>query len=326
MQKQIDKKSRYPHLLIRSKNELAKHISDAKFSKNDALDLINRVLKDYDHYWRESSESEPEKGKYVRDAKGTPLGLLLNKIDKKVLARHDSSLPNFIFGGLRGLNHIKAGKHLLGGRRKRVLLAMDIHRFFEHISAQRVNDLFRYKCGCSEEGAKLLTRLCCVPAGPKGSKSSDMILSRGFATSPRLAVWCNLDTFIKLDYAVKKKFKDHDPRLAIYVDDIGITASRVTKEDMYKFADQVEEILNADSNQPLPVNTTKTKVMSHEEGLVHLGLRLFRNKLSIDGKSLAKRNRLREKIREKMPKEQKKSLRKIYRSLTAYKQRVENVK
>lgn len=285
--------SRYPKLYIRSKNELAKHLSHNKFPKEEVLALINDVLNNFTRYWRDNEyRSEPEKEKYVRSAKRTPLGRLLDNINKTVLAPHDKMLPDFVFGGIKNMNHAKAAKYLLGKKRKRTSLKLDITRFFEQISEERVYHFFRDKCACSKKAAALLASFCCVPEGPKRNASEHKTIARGFATSSRLAVWCNLDTFIKLDRLVKKRLKGRDPRIAIYVDDIGVTASRVSKEEMGKLSFEVENLLlNADRNQKLPINKKKTKISSHEEGIEHLGLRLYRNRLSIGAKTKSKMDR-----------------------------------
>jgi len=287
--------SRYPKLYIRSKNELAKHLSHSKFPKEEVLALINDVLNNFTRYWRDNEyRSEPEKEKYVRSAKRTPLGRLLDNINKAVFAPHDKMLPDFIFGGVKNMNHAKAAKYLLGKKRKRTSLKLDITRFFEQISEERVYHFFRDKCACSKRAAALLASFCCVPEGPKDSVSERKTIARGFATSSRLAVWCNLDTFIKLDRLVKKRLKGKDPRIAIYVDDIGITASRVLKEEMEKLSYDAENLLlNTDRNQKLPINKKKTKISSHEEGIEHLGLRLYRNRLSIGAKTKSKIDRAR---------------------------------
>src|SRR3989344_812034 len=287
--------SRYPKLYIRSKNELAKHLSHSKFPKEEVLALINDVLNNFTRYWKDNEyQSEPEKEKYVRSAKRTPLGRLLDNINKAVLAPHDKMLPDFVFGGVKNMNHAKAAKYLLGKKRKRTSLKLDITRFFEQISEERVYHFFRDKCACSKKAAALLASFCCVPEGPKGNASERKTIARGFATSSRLAVWCNLDTFIKLDRLIKKRLKGNDPRVAIYVDDIGITASRVSKEEMGKLSLEVESLLlNTDRNQKLPINKRKTKISSHEEGIEHLGLRLYRNRLSIGAKTKSKIDRIR---------------------------------
>lgn len=46
---------------IRSKNDLAKRISDKNFPYEDALTLINTVQKDFDNLWRDNlKDSKPE--------------------------------------------------------------------------------------------------------------------------------------------------------------------------------------------------------------------------------------------------------------------------
>jgi hypothetical protein len=278
--------SRYPSINIRSKNELSKQISDKKFSYKLALSLINDVLKNFDKYWYDSKQSEPEKNKFVRSAKGTPLGYLLNKIDKKVLAPHDHLIPNFIFGGLSGKSHIQAAHHLLGNKKRRRLLGLDIKHFFEQISKERVFHFLNKKCGCSTSASHLLANICCVPLGPKDDPTKNESIARGFATSPRLSIWCNLDIFLRLSWKVKKLLKGHDPKLSIFVDDIGITASNISSEKMEEVSSILENILlNFDPNQKLPINLDKKKNCYFPDGVEHLGLRLGRKKLSIGGKT-----------------------------------------
>lgn len=123
-------------------------------------------------------------------------------------------------------------------------------------------------------------------------------MARGFSTSSRLSVWCNLDTFLKIERIVKKDLKGKDPRIAIYVDDIGITASRATVEEMLSLYKKIEALLGADKNQKLPLNNAKTKIILHSgetynsdgalEGrwsFEHLGSQMNRNSLSPGSKS-----------------------------------------
>ena len=319
---------RYPNIHILSKNELAKHISHSKFSKTEAQNLINDTTQNFDRYWRDNPiKSEPDKDKYVRSAKGTPLGRLLDCINRIVLAPHDKMLPNFIFGGVSELNHKKAAEHLLGHKRRRIVLKMDIKRFFEQISRNRVFNLFLTRFGCSKKSAKLLADLSCVPIGPKGFGGEHKTIARGFATSSRLAVWSNLDTFIRLDWLVKKRFRGRDARIAIYVDDIGITVSQSTKEEVLAFSTEVKTLLeNYDKNQLLPVNVNKTKVTSHEEGMEHLGIRLNRNSLGIGAKTKSKMNRLKDKIKKNRSLKDNRINRDRLRSLHQYKRYVESSK
>lgn len=318
---------RYPKIFIRSKSELAKHISHYRFSRQEALNLINDVLNNFDNYWKDSKMSEPEKEKYFRSAKGTPLGSLLQKIDAMVLAPHDKMLPNFIFGGVRGTNHAMAAKSLLGCKRKRVLLKLDIKRFFEQINQARVTQFFRAKCACSKRAAKLIGRLCCVSLGPKNSVGTKKTIARGFATSPRLAVWCNLDTFIKLDRLIKKRLRGRDPRIMIYVDDIGITAAQTTREEMENLYGEIYQLFMSDPNQILVLHPLgqKSKIIAHEEGMHILGLELRRNKLILGEKTKSKIDRIKKILKTNPKFQERKKLVKKRRALARYKNYIENL-
>jgi hypothetical protein len=182
--------------------------------------------------------------------------------------------------------------------------------------------------GCSARASKILAGVCCVPYGPKGSKSLFRTIGRGFATSSRLAIWCNLDIFIHLNYLVQKKLKGCDPRFAIYVDDIGITASRVSKETMDQLAIDVEELLlNYDPSQQLPLNKKKTEVkLYNEKKFNHLGLTLGRKSVSIGGKTRSKMDKLKNELKRDLSQKEKLHLRRVRKALASYKQYVENSK
>lgn len=298
--------NRYPNLGIRSKNELSKRVSGKKIPQIKALELINDSIKNHDKYWRDHPKmSQPDKGKWVRDASYTPLGKLLKLINIKVLRPYDSLLPDFIFGGVGGKNHKAAVKHLLGRKRGRTILKLDITKFFEQIKYDRVYHFFLDKAGCSNKAARLLANICCVAYGAKNNPKDYKTIARGFATSPRLAVWCNLDAFIKIDKLVKHELRGHDPRIAIYVDDIGITASRITKEDLMHIYPKIKAILEVDKNQQLPLNDKKTKIIHHDgttykidgtndgkHSFEHLGLQMNRNSLTIGQKTRWKKAEL----------------------------------
>lgn len=316
---------RYPIIGLHSKNELAKRIAGKGLSRSQALELINDALQNFDRYWYDSDHSEPEKGKFVRSAVGNSLGKLLKLIDTKVLAPYDSMIPDFIFGGLSGKNHIQAAHHLLGEQRKRTLLKLDVKRFFEQIHEERVFYFFHKKCSCSVVASRLLAHICCVPSGPKGSGSTEKILARGFATSSRLALWCNLDLFVRLDWKIKRKLHGHDPRIAIFVDDIGITASKVEKDHMESFSKIMEDMLASfDPNQSLPINQKKKEIVSYKTGMDHLGLRLGRNKLTIGGKSRSKRDRVVEALKLPLLKEEKKILLQKRGAYYTYQKQIKN--
>jgi len=292
--------NRYPKMRIRSKNELSKRISGIKLVQKDALNLINIVLNNYDKYWHDvKAISEPEKNKFVRSAKNTPLEKLLRLINDKILAPHDDIIPEFIFGGISKRNHIQAAYYLLGFQRKRTKLSLDIYRFFEQTHRNRVFYFFKNKCECSEKASNLLADLCCVPFGPKGSKE-EKVLARGFSTSSRLALWCNLDLFLRIYWEAKKYLKNKDVRIAIFVDDIGITASNTSKADMEGLADKIEKILlDYDPNQKLRLNDKKDIKLWSDKRVEHLGLSLGRNKITPGAKTKSKKDRVGNKLKNK---------------------------
>lgn len=313
----MSERNRYPILNIRSKNEIAKRISSDRLKFDEALALINDVMRDHDDYWYDSAESEPEKEKFVRSAVGTPLGKLLKLIDTKILAPHDNLVPDFIFGGISERNHIQAARHLLGKQRNRTLLKLDIRRFFEQIRKQRVFYFFYKKCNCSVKAARILSEICCVPLGPKGSRRREESIARGFATSPRLALWCNLDLFLRLCWKARNEFKGHDPRIAIFVDDVGVMASRIDAKLIEEFSVKAEGLLaNFDKNQSLPINPEKKKIMTYTDGVEHLGIRFGRNKLTMGRKARSRTDKIRQALSKRLPKYEKRILlqrRKAYR-------------
>ncbi|HWB33921.1 MAG TPA: hypothetical protein VG753_01180 [Candidatus Paceibacterota bacterium] len=298
-------KKRYPNINLSRKEDIAKRISGKKLPYIKARALVDDVLRNFDKYWYDSDASKPEDGKFVRSAVGTPLVKLLELVDAKILAPYDKMVPSFIFGGLSGKNHIQAAYHLLGEQKGRTLLKMDVRRFFEQIRERRVFYLFYSKCGCSKEAAQILARLCCVPLGPKGNSNPDHTIARGFATSPRLALWCNLDLFQRLEWKMRRKLRGHDPRIAIFVDDIGITASRIGEGKMEEFRAFAEKLLSDfDANQPVPTNPAKTDIIDFANGAQHLGLKLGRNKLSAGSKTRARRDSVRHALAQPLNKEE----------------------
>lgn len=295
---------KYPKIFLRSKNDLSKRLSHKNLSQKKALELINICLINKDNLWEDFEEkSEPKKNKYVRNASGTSLGEILELIDRKLLKPYDHLLPEYIFGGVKGKNHAKAAKNLLGKRRKRTLMTMDLTSFFEQVSQERIESFFILKAQCSERIARILGNLCCVRFGRKGENvQGNMVLARGFATSPRLAVWANINFFNKLYEIVNKELKGKDPRISIYVDDIGITASKTSDKKMYILRKKIEKIFeDCDNNHKLklhPINTKKgCRITLHNESPEFLGARLLRNKLIPGKKSSAKRCYLKEKLK-----------------------------
>lgn len=324
------RKRRYPKLEIRSKNELAKRISGKNFPPEKALHLINNVLENYNKYWHDvESRSDLVEGKYVRSAKYTPLGKLLSLIDKKVLAPHDTLIPHFIFGGVSNKNHVQAAYYLLGKQRKRTKLSLDISKFFEQNKRERVFHFFNKKCECSVKASNLLADLCCIPVGPKNSGENNKVLARGFATSTRLALWCNLDLFLRIYWRANRILKNKDIKIAIFVDDIGISASQVKEEIMELLAQNIEKIFKIfDPNQILPLNPRKKDIKSYLSGnMEHLGLMLGRNKLSIGKKTIAKWNKVKQKLRNnKLTEPEKKKLISQKKSYISYRKYIKKLR
>jgi hypothetical protein len=315
--------NRYPIIRIRSKNELAKRLVGKGFNFDDSLKLINDVLKNYDKYWKDNDKSSDiKKQKYVRNAKKTPLGKLLKLIDKKILKPNDHLFPDFIFGGVSKKDHVKAAYYLLGTKKNRTKLGLDVTKFFENNHQERVFYFFYDKCECSKIGANLLAKLCCVPIGPKGSETKERTLARGFATSTRLATWVNIDLFLKISWVTKKLLKNNNVKIAIFIDDIGITASQVKRSDMEELADKIKDILdNHYTNHSLPLNTTKTNIQnSKKEPVEHLGLRLGRNKITPGKKTIYNQNELHKKLHgQELTINNKRKLIKIKKSYSRYK-------
>lgn len=313
---------------IRSKNELAKRIADNSQPYQECLLLINDVMRHFDAYWYDSCKSEPDNGKFVRSAAGknNPLGKLLKLINNKILASCDNLIPDFIYGGISGRSHIKAAHSLLGCTRKRILLGLDVVHFFEQIREERVF-FFLKRCGCASKVAKLIAYISCVNLGPKGNLCEQRNLARGFATSSRLAIWCNINIFNKLNWKIKKMLRNHDPQIAIFVDDIGISASRVGDEQMKKVLIVARDILaKFDHNQKLPIKEEKTKICLFCDGAEHLGLRLGK-KLSMGQKTRIRRNEIYKALKKEQPSSlEKNRLLNQKRAYCCYKKQILNVR
>lgn len=253
----------YPKLNLYTKKQLVDVIRGKDLSFKDAMKLIDDCLVNKDKYWSDNpKESKPDDDKWVRSASGTPLGKLQKRINQKVLAPYDGELPIFIYGGVGKKGIKNAAIALQGKKNKRTLLKVDMRRFFEHISyGDIVNTLVCY-CGCGKNVAQIIAEVACVSSGKKSlNNTNEKVLARGFSTSSRLAIWCNLNLFRNLFYCMTKRLKRYDPRIAIYMDDIGITASRVdstTLSSLYK--DIVKRIENASK---LEVNKNKTKIIDY---------------------------------------------------------------
>lgn len=294
----MQEKNRYPKIRLRSKNDLAKRIASSKFPQKNSLRLINIALRNFDNYWHDVKKaSEPEKNKYVRSINNTPLEKLLKLVNDRILFPYDNLVPGFIFGGVSKKDHIKAAYHLLGNQRKRTKLSLDIHRFFEQNSRDRVFYFFNKKCKCTEKVSNLLANLTCVPLGPKGSTGNN-VLARGFPTSTRLALWCNIDLFMRVYWEAKQTLKNRNSKIAIFVDDIGITSAKTAKKEMELLCKKIEKIFSEhDPNQTLLINKkTDIKSWFDKKGIKHLGLTIGRNKVTPGPKTKYKQREVKKKL------------------------------
>lgn len=253
----------YPKLNLYTKKQLADAIRGKDLSFGAAMKLIEDCLVNKDKYWSDNpEESKPNDNKWVRSASRTPLGKLQKRINQKVLAPHDSELPVFIYGGIGKKGIKNAAIALQGKKNKRTLLKLDMSHFFEHISYKDVEKILVRHCGCGKDVAQIIAEIACVQSGKKSpDNTNEKVLARGFSTSSRLAVWCNLSLFRDLFYCMTKRLKGHDPRIAVYMDDIGITASRIDPAVLSSLHKDIVTII--ENTSKLEVNKNKTKIIDY---------------------------------------------------------------
>lgn len=266
---------------LESRKHFASQISGPRLPEKEARDLIDFVCNPNNHpnLWRDNIfESNEEKGKWVRDASWSKLGILLKLVDSRILAPQDKNLPHFIFGGRSGMSNVHAVHHLMGYEKQRTMLALDITRFFESVDILKV-DAFFMSANCSSRMASTLSKVCCVPTGRKQEPEDDISLARGFSTSTRLAVWSYINAFYEINDLAMKRLKDYDPRVAIYIDDIGISASRVPEDLLRSLEEDVDQILKKASSGKLKLNKDKTDVKDWSDAIEHMGVKMNRNSL-----------------------------------------------
>lgn len=287
----------YPYLNIRSRNDFKKRITSKLLPTDEAKALIDVCRKQKDDFWHDYEEKcEPEKGKYTRSAyKRKPLYRLLKIIDKGLLAPYDKNLPCHIYGGRREISSLDAAATLINHFRKRWLLKLDLKKFFEQVPRERVFRFFYHKCSCKMEFANYVADLCCVPEGPKGSGSSRLCIARGFAPSTRLAVWTNLDFFMQLKRLVLKNFniRKNDPRIMVFIDDIGITVSNTDKQSLEKLRDAIVALAK---KHGLEINSAKTMIFEPGSEQEILGTLLYSRSLGFTREKKEKQKKLKEEV------------------------------
>lgn len=253
----------YPKLNLYTKKQLANAIRGKNLSFDEAIKLIDDCLANKDNYWFDNQEeSKPDDDKWVRSASKTSLGKLQKRINQQILAPHDNELPIFIYGGVGKKGIKNAAIALQGKNNKRTLLKVDMRRFFEHITYEDIVRTLVCHCNCGKDVAQIIAEIACVRMGKKSlDNTNEKVLARGFSTSSRLAVWCNLILFRKLFYCMSKRLKGHDPRIAVYMDDIGITASRVDSTTLSSLYNDIVELI--ENTSKLELNKNKTKIIDY---------------------------------------------------------------
>ena len=287
-------KIEYPSLNLKAKKFLAKRLSNytKKYSHEDILRLIDYCEKNKDNLWIDHLKSDVENLKIMRASRGE-LWKLLKLINKALLAPYDNLLSSCIHGGVRGKSNITAVKSMLNERKNRFLLRIDLSSFYEQIDIGMVHGFF-YGCGCSHNVAKLLSNMCCIRKGEKTNPENEACLARGFSPSARLAIWCNYNFFVKIQNLINRKLKKYNPKIAIYVDDIGITASGISEKKLTNICD---EIINIAKNDKITVNMKKTEILSPTDTQEHLGIKMHYKTLSLSNKTKSKKKVLLNKIK-----------------------------
>jgi hypothetical protein len=254
-------KNNYPAMNVDSMHELSRRLSGKGVSREKMLEIINHVNAHYYDLWHDNkSASNEAKGKFVRSASRNHLYFLLKRVNNKLLKPNDHLVPGFIFGGLSGRSAPMAAKNLVG-KKYRTLLATDISKFFESVTKPDLVKFF-LNSGCAMDVAHFLAKICCVPIGKKCIPRHKLkVLARGFSTSSRLAVWCKLSFFVQLRQLVFNKIDKYSPRLSIFVDDIGITASGITNNILESLYEDMRNLAKANNLILHPFSSTKTRIM-----------------------------------------------------------------
>lgn len=300
----------YPKFKLNSKRNFCKRVANKKVSAEKFQTLINTYKKHPEKYFYDHRKSDPENNKYVRAAYG-PLRKLLNVLDQKILSVHDKLLPGYIYGGKTGSNVLQASKSLINKFKKRWFLKMDLKRFYEQVNRERIVSFFNKKCNCGLEFATFAADICTIPEGPKKSPGSKKLLARGFAPSTRLAAWCNLEFFLSLNKLIHKRLKGKDPKLVIWVDDIGISASNTSQEELENLK---SEIIKLAEKHKLVFNLDpqKTRIYTESEPKYFLGTVIYSKTLGEPIEKKVKRKALIKMIDlEKDPQTKQKHLKKL---------------
>ena len=292
---------RYPAINLRSKCDFCKRVATKKLSRWRLREHVRKVSKCMGDYWVDyTTLCDEESGKFVRAAfKKGPLKAILFQIDKCLLVPFDSLLPGYIYGGLVGKSTKQAASSLLQCVSNFSMIRLDFRKFYEQITSERVFRFFYHKCGCKLKFARFAADVCCVNAGPKNAPLEEKCLARGFSPSTRLSVWCNLEFFFNLKRLVTKTLASKtNPRIMIWIDDIGITARNVTELEMKVL---FEKIVVLAEKYGLEIHSGKSGVLNCADAKELLGLRLHKNSIAINATKSIRLDVLKDIDRLKLP-------------------------
>ncbi|MCA9364192.1 hypothetical protein KC727_03160 [Candidatus Kaiserbacteria bacterium] len=297
MRKQFAHK--HPKLNLRTEKDLLRFLNASKEIKTKRGTLKRPVLfKDLTYLYEEPrldwsdhpTESDSTKEKYVRSIKpGSILNTANRRLNEALRRTLDEQASQIFYGSVSKKSHIQAAGSLCNGKNT-TIVSLDITRFFESISSDRVARFF-CKAGCSPEIAKKLVAVTCVPVGPKEKPEEKYSLARGFPTSPRLALWSTFEIFVKLNRVLQKKFAHLSPKIVVFVDDIGISLKNATGEDIQAVKEIAFSVIESDTKDlslKVHKNPPKLKIQHISENPEHLGLVIGKKNLSLGFKTRSK--------------------------------------
>lgn len=327
----------YPNLSITNKNHLAKLTAGTVDGRTETIGqmaaIIQKCEKKCDELWNDNHRmSKIEEGKIFRSCKWTDLGKLLGRIDKKILSPHDAKMPCHIHGGIKHIYLSKRGKiikrsaesaalSLVNGKNT-WLIKMDLRRFYEQITKEDIFHLLHNKCGCSIAMANFIAEIATVNEGPKNTPLGEQkLLARGFATSSRLAIWAKINFFLELRQVLKKICKNNSCRVALYIDDIGVTIKTKDPGLVLHVAKKIKQIAK---KHGLDINDKKTEIYPPEYRKEHLGCCITNNGILIDSKSQQKEGVMKKRVRTTKNSSKTKTLKRRLRGCQYRKTRIEN--
>lgn len=272
-----------PKVYIRSKAELAKHLSTPK-SYDSILDDINEALNNIQKLYFNHSNSTPNEWKFIRVAKW-PLKKVNNKINEFILKPIDRCLPFFIFWGVSGKNHIKAVKEHKS-KNKRAYIKLDLQRYFDQITQERVIWNLVSKLWCSPKWAYFIASMCCVPEWEKYSDDAKKLIARGFHTSSRLAILCSIEFFMRLNYFLQNKYSHLNPKVSVYVDDITISLDESNTEILQEILTWIKKL---SEKYNLILNDDKEEIIEWTYSTEILWIKLENWKMKLWKKSLGRK-------------------------------------